>query len=222
MILLQRLSEIMKEKLQQTRQSYEQGALDAQDMSGDPLVQFQRWYEDYEKSQERDPNACLLATADREGRVTCRVLLLKGLDGGGMEFYTNYESEKAQQLEDNPQAALTFFWPELERQVRVEGSVEKLSASESDAYFYSRPRGSQLGAWTSPQSERIASREELEKRAQEVENQFPHEVPRPQHWGGYRLKPRRVEFWQGRPSRLHDRLCYQRSGEEWELFRLAP
>lgn len=212
----------MKEKLQQTRQSYEQGALEAQDMSSEPLVQFQRWYEDYEKIQGRDPNACLLATADREGRVTCRVLLLKGLDAEGMEFYTNYESEKGQQLAVNPQAALTFFWPEQERQVRVEGTVEMLPSAESDAYFQSRPRGSQLGAWTSPQSERLDSRKELEKRAQEAAEKFPGEIPRPPHWGGYRLIPRRVEFWQGRPSRLHDRLCYERSGGEWELFRMAP
>lgn len=212
----------MKEKLQDTRQSYEKGALDAQDMSSDPMIQFQRWYEDYEKIQERDPNACLLATADKEGRVTCRVLLLKGLDAGGMEFYTNYESEKGQQLAENPQAALTFFWPELERQVRVEGLVEKLRASQSDAYFQSRPRGSQLGAWTSPQSEVISDRSELEKRAQEVEERYPEEIPRPPHWGGYCLMPRRMEFWQGRPSRLHDRICYQRKGKEWEIFRMAP
>ena len=215
----------MKEKLQNTRRSYERGQLDYEHIAADPLQQFARWYNDYEQAQADDPNACLLSTADAQGRVTARVILLKGIDQGAFEFYTNYRSEKGRQLAENPQAALTFYWPEQERQIRIEGLVEKLSPAESDRYFASRPRGSQLGAWVSPQSEAIQSRQVLDQRLKAVKAQYGEKelVPRPPHWGGYRLKPRRLEFWQGRPSRLHDRMVYeQRADKSWEVDRLAP
>jgi pyridoxamine 5'-phosphate oxidase len=215
----------MKEKLQNTRRSYEQGLLSFEDMAANPLQQFTRWYADYEKAQGDDPNACLLSTADNQGRVTARVILLKGVDRGGFEFYTNYRSQKGRQLSENPQAALTFYWPQQERQIRIEGWVERLPEEESDGYFKSRPRGSQLGAWVSPQSEAIESRRVLDQRLKAVQAQYGamEVVPRPPHWGGYRLNPLLIEFWQGRPSRLHDRMVYeQRTDKSWGLNRLAP
>ncbi|MDR9374830.1 MAG: pyridoxamine 5'-phosphate oxidase [Schleiferiaceae bacterium] len=215
----------MKEKLQNTRRSYEQGLLSFEDMAANPLQQFTRWYADYEKAQGDDPNACLLSTADNQGRVTARVILLKGVDRGGFEFYTNYRSQKGRQLSENPQAALTFYWPQQERQIRIEGWVERLPEEESDGYFKSRPRGSQLGAWVSPQSEAIESRRVLDQRLKAVQAQYGEMevVPRPPHWGGYRLNPLLMEFWQGRPGRLHDRMVYeQRTDKSWVLNRLAP
>jgi len=172
-----------------------------------------------------EPNACTLATAGADARPSARVVLLKGFDAEGFSFFTNYDSRKGRELADNPQAAIVFWWPELERQVRIEGSVTPLSDGESEAYFRERPRGSQLGAWASAQSSEISSRSDLEDRLRQIDAEYAgRDVPRPPRWGGYRLAPVAMEFWQGRPDRLHDRLAYQRAGGDatWHRRRLAP
>lgn len=213
----------MKEKLQNQRVDYQLGELDVNQVDLDPLVQFQQWYEHYEASNPKDPNAFVLATVDSDGYPRSRVLLLKGVDQGGFEFYTNYESDKGHQLAANPKASMCFFWSNQERQVRVEGEVIKLSPEESTAYFKSRPHGSQVGAWVSPQSQKIDSREVLEERAQLYAEKYVDDVPRPPHWGGFRLMPQRLEFWQGRSSRLHDRVLYELQDDgSWKISRLAP
>ena len=214
----------MKEKLQDERIDYNAGELNKSDLELDPIKQFLKWYDAYTETGVKDPNAFTLSTVSNEGQPSARVLLLKGVDKGGFEFYTNYESDKGQEMASNPKVALSFFWSNLERQVRVEGVVEKLSEKESTAYFKSRPHGSQVGAWVSPQSAVIESREFLEKRAEEFEAKYPNDVPKPPHWGGYRVMPKKIEFWQGRSSRLHDRFAFvlEEGGEEWRLMRLAP
>lgn len=213
----------MKEKLQNQRVDYQAGELDVDQVSKDPILQFQHWYEQFEATSPKDPNAFVLSTVDEEGKPHSRVLLLKGVDKGGFEFYTNYHSDKGQQLAQNPFASMCFFWSEQERQVRVEGKVEKLAEQESTAYFKSRPHGSQVGAWVSPQSQAIDSRDILEERAAMYSEKYKDEVPRPPHWGGYRLMPTRIELWQGRSSRLHDRLLYEQDDRgEWQIKRLAP
>lgn len=213
----------MKEKLQNQRVDYQAGELDVDQVSKDPILQFQHWYEQFEATSPKDPNAFVLSTVDEEGKPHSRVLLLKGVDQGGFEFYTNYHSDKGQQLAQNPFASMCFFWSEQERQVRVEGKVEKLAEQESTAYFKSRPHGSQVGAWVSPQSQAIDSRDILEERAAMYSEKYKDEVPRPPHWGGYRLMPTRIELWQGRSSRLHDRLLYEQDDRgEWQIKRLAP
>ena len=189
----------------------------------EPLALFARWYDDAVQAQLLEPGAMTLATATPGGVPSARMVLLRGFDERGLMFYTNYRSRKAAELDANPQAALVLFWSPLHRQIRVEGVVEKVSAAESDAYFRSRPYGSRLGAIASPQSEVIAGRHVLEDRCTEVAAQYPNEVPRPAHWGGYRVLPRMFEFWQGRESRLHDRLRYRRGTDgAWILERLAP
>ncbi len=190
----------------------------------DPVEQFRTWLAAAEAAGFINPEAMTLATATPDGRPSARMVLLKGVDERGFVFFTNYESRKAAELDANPRAALVFYWPALERQVRVEGRVERTTAAESDAYFRSRPWGSRLGALASPQSRVIPGRDVLERRMEELLRQYPdHDIPRPAHWGGYRLIPVLFEFWQGQPNRLHDRLCYERHDDgSWDIRRLAP
>lgn len=212
------------DRLPDLRDSYDLGSLDESDLAPTWLDQFRRWLDEAFSSEMREPNAMVLATVDGSGAPRARTVLLRGVDERGLRFHTNYESRKGRDLATNPRAAAVFLWRPQQRQVQVEGTVQRLGAQESDAYFASRPRGARIGAHASPQSRVIASRAELERLTQEQERRFPgEEVPRPEHWGGYVLVPGRVEFWQGRPDRLHDRLAY-RLGEDgaWIVERLAP
>lgn len=209
--------------LSDIRTDYKKAVLSEKDVAADPFTQFNKWFDEVMHSRVEEPNAMTLATADGDGMPSARIVLLKGTDGQGFYFYTNYESRKGKELAANPKAALVFFWKELERQVRMQGRVVKATAAQSDAYFLSRPRGSQLGAWSSPQSRTIATREVLEDRVREITARFEKEkLYRPDFWGGYCLIPESVEFWQGRPSRLHDRIVYLKNEEDWEIKRLAP
>lgn len=206
------------------RSNYSKQALTEESVAEKPVRQFQVWLEEALNSEVQEPTAMVLSTVNGAGKPSARVVLLKDVSEAGYTFFTNYSSRKGQQLEQNPHAAITFFWPALERQVRVEGPVVKVEAGVSDAYYQSRPRGSRIGAWASPQSQVIESREVLEQRDKEYEQRFAGagEIPRPEHWGGYRLQPELVEFWQGRPNRLHDRILYELEGENWQIKRLAP
>lgn len=205
------------------RREYTLRGLSEDEVDPDPLRQFQLWFEQAVAAGLPEPNAMTLATADAAGRPSARVVLLKGFDRRGFVFFTNYQSRKGRELAANPFVALVFFWPELERQVRIEGQAAPITAAESDAYFASRPRGSQLGAWASAQSSVIADRAALEREVERLAQQFgAGPIPRPPHWGGYRVAPELIEFWQGRPNRLHDRLRYRRGGDAWLLERLAP
>lgn len=193
------------------------------ELAADPLEQFQRWFDAAVAAGLSLPNAMVLATVTRAGRPAARMVLLKGVEAGGFTFYTNYESRKADELAHSPQAALVFYWDALERQVRIEGSVERVSAADSDAYFATRHLGSRHSAWASPQSKVVPNRAWLDERAQAIARQYDADVPRPPHWGGYRVLPELIEFWQGREDRLHDRLCYRRqAGGGWQIARLAP
>lgn len=215
----------MSSSLADMRREYVRDGLTEEQAPVEPLALFHRWLTEAIETERLpvEPNAMSLATVDADGRPHCRVVLLKGLDDRGFTFFTNYLSAKGEQLKANPFAAITFFWPALERQVRIEGRIERVSAAESDAYYRVRPLGSRIGAWASPQSQVISGRDELEKRLQAAEERFARQEPHcPEHWGGYRLLPESIEFWQGRPSRLHDRLKYQRVGEDWTRQRLAP
>lgn len=205
------------------RKEYSREVLDESHAHTDPFRQFEQWWHEALASEIDEVNAMTLATAGTNGKPSARIVLLKGFTEEGFIFFTNYESRKGEQLNANPYACLVFFWKELERQVRIEGRVEKIAAAESDAYFLSRPVESQIGAWSSPQSKVIPSREEIEKNVKEQTERFSKEtIVRPPHWGGYIVKPDSIEFWQGRPSRLHDRIRYVSEGGHWRRERLAP
>lgn len=205
------------------RKNYELGELAEQHVANEPLQQFESWLNEAIQRGANEPNAMTLATVDANGRPACRPVLIKGCDARGIVWFTNYQSRKGQALIDNPFAALQFFWPELERVVRIEGRVEKIADTESDSYFASRPLGSRIGAWASPQSEIITSRKLIITRAAKYGAEFGLHPPRPPHWGGYRLLPDYWEFWQGRTSRLHDRIAYRLQDDgQWLRQRLAP
>lgn len=219
----------MHKSISDLREDYRLAALDESTVkdpqlaNADPIKQFAIWFEEAQQAGVREPNAMTLATSDAYARPSARIVLLKAFDANGFCWFTNYESKKGVELRDNPVAALVFHWIELERQVRIEGSVSKMTEAESDAYFQSRPLSSRIGAWTSPQSQVIASREFLEDRERKMTTRFGANPAKPPHWGGYRLAPTLIEFWQGRTSRLHDRLSFTRTNQQpWKLERLAP
>jgi pyridoxamine 5'-phosphate oxidase len=209
--------------LEGERRDYEGGDLDPAHVAPDPVAQFRAWFGEAREAGIFEPEAMTVSTVDADGRPASRYVLLRGLDERGFAFYTNYQSAKGQHLTERPRAALTFGWLPMHRSVRIEGGVERLPAHESDAYFASRPRAAQISAWASPQSTVIAGREALDRAVLEVEARFTgREVPRPPHWGGLVVAPERIEFWQGRSGRLHDRLRYERDGDGWRIERLAP
>lgn len=206
------------------RKDYTLQELNETEVDPNPVIQFQKWFDQVCSVDIPEPNAMTVATVSSEGKPSARMVLLKAYDGRGFVFYTNYNSRKGQELIANPHAALVFWWAQLERQVRITGSVEKISAQESDEYFHSRPFKSRLGAWTSNQSEIVSSRQTLEQRLQQLQAKYEDlEVPRPPHWGGFRVIPAEIEFWQGRSSRLHDRLLYSKNNDStWKIERLSP
>ena len=212
----------MDDNISQIRKHYLSGELDESSVGRDPIAMFAEWMDAAVESEIEEANGMALATASAEGMPAVRIVLLRGFDERGFVFYTNYESAKGRDLLGNPRAAGAFWWPPLERQVRIEGKIEKVSRAESQAYFDTRPRGHKLSAWASPQSRTVVGRPALEARAKEVETLFPGEVPLPDFWGGYRLIPERIEFWQGRENRLHDRFLFERRMDQWTVFRLAP
>jgi pyridoxamine 5'-phosphate oxidase len=205
------------------RKDYQLKSLAESEVAKNPFDQFSIWWEEAVQSAIVEVNAMALSTVSPEGRPSSRIVLLKGYSEEGFVFFTNYTSDKGKQIEHNQHVSLLFFWKELERQVRIEGVASQVAAEESDAYFDSRPVGSRLGAWASPQSQKIADREILDKELEKITAQFSEQqIPRPPHWGGYRVKPTRIEFWQGRSSRLHDRILYELVDENWQISRLAP
>jgi pyridoxamine 5'-phosphate oxidase len=212
----------LTEQLQDLRHRHGDLELGLEDLDPDPLKQFARWMSEAFEAEPGLPNAMTLATADAAGRPSARMVLLKGVDGEGFTFFTNYESRKGRDLSENPHAALVFYWPDLERQVCVRGEVVRLSRAESEEYFHTRPYTSRLGAWVSQQSRVVESRAFLEQRMREFEERFGEDVPLPEHWGGFRLIPVAIEFWKSRANRLHDRFLYERTESAWRITRLAP
>lgn len=206
------------------RQDYALGNLCESDVSNDPLVQFEKWFNEAIHSEVLEANAMVLSTVGEYSLPSSRIVLLKDLKNSGFSFFTNFNSRKGLEMNDNPHVAALFFWPELQRQVRIEGLIEKLPAEDSDEYFQSRPKGSRIGSIASPQSETIPNRSFLEERVADLEKQFEDQelVPRPEFWGGYLIKPLYIEFWQGRSSRLHDRIAFQKVSDSWKIIRLAP
>jgi len=214
-----------KNTLQGLREDYRKSTLEEKDASDNPFTQFANWFKEALNAQISEPNAMVVATANKDGFPSARVVLLKGFDEKGFIFYTNYKSQKAKELLENPQCALVFNWLELERQIRIEGIAEKISPEDSTAYFHKRPKKSQIGAWASPQSQIIQTRDILEDNVKSLNAEYMdlEKLPRPDHWGGFRINATRIEFWQGRSSRLHDRLNYQKStSNTWKRTRLAP
>ncbi|QSE96560.1 pyridoxamine 5'-phosphate oxidase [Fulvivirga lutea] len=213
----------MNKDISSLRKEYTKLSLDVNDVDKNPLNTFNKWFDEALKSEVIEPNAMSLATVDKNGIPANRIVLLKEVDKGFV-FYTNYQSDKGRELEVNPVASINFFWPELERQVRIQGNVEKVSEEMSTKYFQSRPKESQIGAWTSPQSTAIKNRAILEQRAKELAEKYKNDgvLPKPKQWGGYRVNPFHIEFWQGRPSRLHDRISYTLIDNQWKINRLAP
>ncbi|HTD99645.1 MAG TPA: pyridoxamine 5'-phosphate oxidase [Mucilaginibacter sp.] len=213
-----------KEEIQNIRSEYQAAALSEKDASGDPIKQFDKWFNEAIKAESQEPTAMTLATATHDGRPSARIVLLKGFDSNGFVFYTNYLSRKGKEIAKNPLGSLLFFWGTLERQVRIEGTIEKVSKEDSAKYFQTRPRASQLGAVASPQSQEVPDRDILDKKWQQAEAEYlDKDIPKPSYWGGYILKPRLIEFWQGRPSRLHDRILYKKiDNKNWKKVRLAP
>jgi pyridoxamine 5'-phosphate oxidase len=212
------------EGLQEIRKEYTKASLEVSNVLKNPVLQFEKWLGEAIKGHALEPTAMTLSTVTEDGRPSGRIVLLKGVENNQFVFYTNYQSQKGVELLKNPACAITFFWPELERQVRIEGIAEKVDETTSQAYFTSRPRGSQIGAWASPQSTIIETRTILDKRVEELEKKFGNDqpIPKPHQWGGYSVTPFEIEFWQGRSSRLHDRIVYYKSGEAWVIHRLAP
>jgi len=213
-----------KKKVADLREDYRAKSLDITDIVSNPINQFDLWFKEALNAELKEPNAMTLATADKSGSPSARIVLLKGYDEKGFVFYTNYNSRKGKELKENPNAALVFCWLDLERQIRIHGRVEIMSAIESEAYFQSRPRKSQIGAYASPQSTVITNRNILEKNVVQLEEKYKgvDQLPKPAHWGGYRVIPHSIEFWQGRSSRLHDRIRYTKEKESWKIERLAP
>ena len=203
------------------RTDYQKSELNVNDLTEEPIILFQQWLTQA-ITYSNDANAFVLSTVNSNGVPSSRVLLLRDATKKGFSFFTNYSSRKSQEIEVNPNVCMNFFWPEMERQVRINGSISRLSEQESDDYFNSRPYESRIGAWCSPQSQVIESREVFENKIQELKNKYPNEVPRPENWGGYTIVPNEIEFWQGRASRLHDRFLYSKEGENWTINRLAP
>jgi pyridoxamine 5'-phosphate oxidase len=206
------------------RKEYSQTSLDMGDVDKDPILQFEKWFSQAIQAKVPEPNAMTLSTISSGGRPSARIVLLKGAEAGKFLFYTNYQSQKGKEIDNEPACALTFFWPELERQVRIEGVASRVEEAISEKYFQSRPRGSQVGAWASPQSSIVENREILEARVSEIEKRYEGllQLPKPKQWGGYAVDPFEIEFWQGRPNRLHDRIVYYKVERGWQINRLAP